>query len=253
MRRLSQMIKRILYFAFVSFIFINSLSSQVTRVVYKNSLYGGDINIAKLPEEKKKGLSAKQVELLEEMLRNDANTEFELFYNGSESLYQKVEKLDISESTNFNKIIDNNKYYKNIKTKIKLYQTERPELYNVIVPFEQYNWEITTETKNIDGYKCYKAITTYEDMYNPVKDRKLVFTPIVWFTPDIPASFGPKGLDGLPGLVLEATINGKKFIYASKIEFDYKKIKEIAKPRGGKDITQKELENVMLENFKKKE
>jgi GLPGLI family protein len=90
-------------------------------------------------------------------------------------------------------------------------------------------------------------------MYNPVKNRKLVFTPIVWFTPDIPASFGSKGLDGLPGLVLEGTINGKKFIYASKIEFDYKKFKEIAKPKGGKDITQKELENVMLENFKNKQ
>ena len=134
---------------------------------------------------------------------------------------------------------------------MKLYQTEKPELYNVIVPFEQYKWEITTETKIIDGYKCYKAITTYEDIYNPYKDRKLVFNPVVWFTPDIPASFGPKGLDGLPGLILEGSINGKKYLYASKIEFEYKKIKVIEKPKGGKDITQKELENIIIETFKK--
>ncbi|SFD25536.1 GLPGLI family protein [Flavobacterium phragmitis] len=251
MRKLNAQIKRIIWIVIINFIFINSLSSQVTRVIYKNSLYGGDINTTKLPPEKMKVLSAKQIELLDEVMKNEANMEFELLYNKEESLYQKIEKLDISEKPNFTFPSNNAKYYKNLTNKIKLYQTESSVLYNVIVPFEQYKWNITTETKEINGYKCYKATTTYEDLYNPRKDRKLIFNPVVWFTPDIPASFGPKGLDGLPGLVLEGTINGKKYIYATKIEFDYKKIKEIEKPKGGKNLTEKEFENIMIENFKR--
>lgn len=251
MKNLSSIIKRLLFLVFVNFVFVNSLYCQITRVVYKNNLYGGDINATKLSDEKTKGLSQKQVGLLEEMKRNEANTEFELFFNKKESLYQKVEKLDIVDKSNFNKLLDNNKYYKNIETNVKLYQIEKPELFNVIVPFEQYKWEITTETKIINGYKCYKATTTYEDMYNPFKDRRLVFNPVVWFTPEIPASFGPKGLDGLPGLVLEASINGKKYLYASKIEFDFKKSKEIERPKGGKDITKDDLEKIIIENFRK--
>ncbi|MBZ4036112.1 GLPGLI family protein [Flavobacterium sp. 17A] len=238
-------------FVLLNLICVNSVSSQITRVTYKSSVYDRDVNLTKSTEEKKKGQSDKQIGLLKEFMKNQEDTEFELLYNKRESLYQKVEKLSIGEDSKLSKILDNNKYYKNLEKQIKFYQRDKPELYNVIVPFDEYKWEITNEMKMVDGYKCYKATTTYEDIYNPHNDRKLVFTPIVWFTPDIPASFGPKGLDGLPGLVLEASINGKKYLYVSKIEFEYNKVKEIERPKRGKDITKEELEAKILENYKK--
>jgi len=46
----------------------------------------------------------------------------------------------------------------------------------------------------------------------------LTFSPIAWFAPEINVPFGPKGIDGLPGLVLEGSMNGKLFFYANKIE-----------------------------------
>jgi GLPGLI family protein len=245
------LIKNGLCFILLNLICINSASSQITRVTYKSNVYGRDINLTKLPDGKTAGLSNKQIGLLEEMMKNEADTEFELLYNKKVSLYQKVEKLSTFEDSKLSKLLDNDKYYKNLETLVKLYQIDKPKLYNIIVPFDQYKWEITNEIKVIDGYKCYKAITTYEDIYNPYKDRKLVFTPVAWFTPNIPASFGPKGLDGLPGLVLEASVNGKKYLYVSKIEFDYNKVKEIERPKKGKDITKEELETIFLENYKK--
>lgn len=54
------------------------------------------------------------------------------------------------------------------------------------------NWEITNETKEINGFESRKAILTENpDMY-------------VWFTTDIAANVGPYLFFGLPGLVLES-------------------------------------------------
>lgn len=64
----------------------------------------------------------------------------------------------------------------------------------------QYNWVITNETKDISGYKCYKATTLrYSD--SGVMDEKYAIS--AWFTPKIPVPYGPNGYGKLPGLILE--------------------------------------------------
>lgn len=55
------------------------------------------------------------------------------------------------------------------------------------------DWKLTDSSKTICGYLCHRAMAT-------VYGR----TWIVWYSTDLPMSYGPYILGGLPGLILEA-------------------------------------------------
>lgn len=63
------------------------------------------------------------------------------------------------------------------------------------------NWQILSETKEIDGYLCQKAVVEH-------LGRRWT----AWYTEEIPIPDGPWFLHGLPGLVLEAFDSNKYFI-----------------------------------------
>ncbi|MCA6421663.1 GLPGLI family protein [Flavobacterium sp. j3] len=89
--------------------------------------------------------------------------------------------------------------------------------------YKYHNWIITNEKKQIASFTCYKA---YVDIV--ITNPKGQFTNriFVWFTNEIPFSFGPLGFSGLPGLILEMV--NKNVIYGAKIirfkQFDNFKI-----------------------------
>ena len=77
-------------------------------------------------------------------------------------------------------------------------------------------WEIASENKIIDGYKCYKAITYYE--YVSISGNPVRLTISAWFAPEIPYPIGPMDYNGLPGLVLELHDGRATRYLAEKIE-----------------------------------
>jgi GLPGLI family protein len=84
-------------------------------------------------------------------------------------------------------------------------------------------WTVSNETKTILGYRCYRAFKEIEE-HNQILNQKRTLIYEVWFTPDIPVSFGPIGLGGLPGLILEATRNNRFTYRARTIQFFEKPI-----------------------------
>lgn len=77
----------------------------------------------------------------------------------------------------------------------------------------KFNWEITNNHKEILGYQCQQATTTY-------KGRKY----IAYFSPEIAISSGPYKFHGLPGLILEVSEINNNFSWQAQ---SIKKIKGI--------------------------
>lgn len=105
---------------------------------------------------------------------------------------------------------------------------------------EARKWKMSTEVKSILGYPCMKAVSV--DSMGSVE---------AWFTMSIPVSTGPRGIGGLPGLVLEASLrNGKFLITADK--FDQRPLTEaepISKPDKGKPVSREEYKIIVKEKM----
>ena len=216
--------------------------NTITKVTYKVGRYNSNY---KDDPTKKNEITPFDVEL--NLLT------YYLYYDSDISLFLPVEGL--TKNNDFEsksaRIMAGELCYKNTKTKEKIEQIETFDiLYNVIKPYEEYQWEITSETKKIYGYQCYKA-KTKKTMFNELRQSSSTFSPEAWFCPEIPSKFGPKGLDGLPGLVLEATFNGRIYYFATKIEFETKENINLARPSKFKFVSEEELFKIDAENFKK--
>lgn len=100
-----------------------------------------------------------------------------------------------------------------------------------IFPNNFLKWQLTQETKNINGYISYKATRSNGKV-------------IAWYTPKIPISFGPKGEYGLPGLILELAI-GKIIFKAKKIVLNPKEKIIVEELKGGEFVTFEEYKKII--------
>lgn len=180
---------------------------------------------------------------------------YKLIANDSVALFKRDESMkNDTEFDNSYRIATrggNGIYYKNRKKKIKLRQVETSgELFLIKYPYNEWNIELTSETKKIDKYTCYKAILMKDD-YNSILKKKIKVKAIVWYAPEIPLPFGPGGYDGLPGLVMEIE-RGGIYIVADSIKFTTNDSKnKILPPKGGIEVTAQEYNDKLFELFEK--
>lgn len=157
-------------------------------------------------------------------------------------------------------------YYKNIQEKRFVNQTEiMGKRFLVKDKLPEYTWEMSTETKNIGTYTCYKATYTKEvenknitfkngESVEEIKKETVVTT--AWYTPQLPVSNGPGNYQGLPGLILEIN-DGKKTIVCTEIILNHSEKITIQEPKKGKVVSQKKFTKIqkqksdeMMEKFK---
>ncbi|UAM97891.1 GLPGLI family protein [Polaribacter litorisediminis] len=207
------------------------LSGKVTYIVSMESYTKEKIDsIARNFKTK----NIKMYKWMRDIFENTPDVKAFLEFNNTEALYFVEDKMqnDGKPTYNVNRTSAGgyDQYYKNTKTGEYFKENSTFEEL-LLIEIDTKKWEITQESKKIGNYLCYKAI----DIASTNRKMK----PVVWFTPEIPVSFGPLKYNGLPGLVLLVEMY-KRTISVSEIILNPKDEIIINKPTKGEKITAEE-------------
>tara|TARA_B110000238_G_scaffold28730_1_gene28679 strand:+ start:387 stop:1235 length:849 start_codon:yes stop_codon:yes gene_type:complete len=251
--------------------FIINAQNFTGKAIYKTSIkssfsFGDDKN-STMSDDVKKQLQAR--------LQKMNQKTFILNFDQKTSSYKEETTLDVPKPQvgggnivmmSFGGSGNGSVYFKNIKEKRFTNQIEiMGKRFLVKDKLPEYKWKLSSETKNIGNYTCYKATfteeveninMTFENGEAKEEKKKENSITTAWYTVQIPLSNGPGDYQGLPGLILEIN-DGKKIIVCTEIILNpFKKI-TIEEPKKGKVVSQKKFTKIekqksgeMIEKFK---
>ncbi|WP_179335659.1 GLPGLI family protein [Winogradskyella costae] len=208
-----------------------------------------------------------------EMMKKQFQKTYTLTFDKSSSLYQQEAELDKPQvgggfQMSFGSS-GSDVFYKNVKNKTYVDQKETMGknflIKDSISPIE---WKLESDTKGIGAYTCFKATYTKqvekrdfsfsgkinkdknseedEEEKEPEMEERII---TVWYTPEIPVSNGPAKYQGLPGLILEIH-DGELTIICSQIVINPEAKIMIEEPTKGKEVNQKEYNDIMEKKTK---
>lgn len=188
-----------------------------------------------------------QKDLGEEIIAVANSQTFTLEFTGNQAKFYQNTVLtsdDDQRKIGINKIANirftcNYIYYLDKTNQAEYFQMDNTAIIKDI--YTPKNWEITTETKTIHGYLCYKAIYKYD--YKARDGQTKTSAVTAWFAPELPYGYGPKNYNNLPGLILELSEKETTFL-ASKIILSDAEVK-ITFPKG-KSVTREEYDKRIL-------
>lgn len=102
---------------------------------------------------------------------------------------------------------------------------------------KDFKWELSNETKEILGYKCYKAVSKEVKIING-KDK--TFYTIAWYAPALRYQVGPQDFGGLEGLILELKDKKRKYYCTEILSPDKMPMFILEKPTRGKVVNEEE-------------
>ncbi|MFD2909964.1 GLPGLI family protein [Flavobacterium ardleyense] len=166
---------------------------------------------------------------------------FNLFFNKAEVGFS-VKEITLPENqtvTDMTYLIGfTEKIYENKKKKIYRTYSNSSRIGEVVnVDSLQYKWTITSETKEINGYNCYKATTPQFGDNGAIASK---YDITAWFTPKIPVPYGPNGYGNLPGLILELQ-SFYSVLYVKTIDLNLKEDPKIDKLENYPQLTEDEI------------
>jgi len=161
---------------------------------------------------------------------------FCLVINGRMSSFEQIEPEEELTDDHGPKIIlvssdyseESTSVYKNLAD---MSVTELKDLlartYSITHPLPRYQWNVSTESKEIMGLQTYKA--TIGDSIT------------AWFCPTIPVQDGPGLYCGLPGLILDLEDGQTIYSYTA---INTNSAREVGKPKKAKEMTEEEFESL---------
>jgi GLPGLI family protein len=252
---------------------ITSMNAQTFtgKATYKTSRKS-DIQI----DANQEGMTDKIQEEVQKRLQKMSQKTFILEFDKTKSVYKQDESLaapNLSSDFTQVQVIEigggsgkGSIYYKDLQGKTYRNQTEiQGKVFLIKDDLPTYDWKMSTETKNIGMYTCYKATYTKEveqkqvtfingEMKEEVVKETIVTT--AWYTLQVPVSNGPDNYQGLPGLILEIN-DGKNLIVCTEISMNPSKSIKIEAPKKGKVVSREKYDEIqnkkskeMMEKFK---
>jgi len=219
-------------------------------------------------EEKKSTMSDDLKKQLQARMQKMNQKTFILNFDQKTSTYKEDVKLDAPKPEiggagvmmmSFGGAGNGSVYFKNVNEKRYINQTEiMGKRFLVKDTLPVYEWELSSETKNIGNYTCYKATFTREvenvSMMLDNGDTKEVrnkekVTTTAWYTTQVPVSNGPDNYQGLPGLILELN-DGKRTIVCTEIILNPSEKSKITAPEKGEVVSQEKFNKIQEEKTK---
>ena len=255
----------------LAFVFSANAQNFKGKAIYKTSMKSN----FKISAENNPGMDENMQEEIRKRMQKMNQKTYVLEFNKYNSTYTQKVSLD-APKTSIGKISpiimsfggsgNSSIYYKNIQEKRFVNQTEiMGKLFLVKDKLPEHPWKLSSETKHIGNYTCYKATYSKEvenknitfkdgDSVESIKKETIVTT--AWYTPQIPVSNGPGTYQGLPGLILEIN-DGKKVFVCTEIILNSSEKTNILEPTKGKIVSQnkfikiqKEKSDELMEKFK---
>jgi GLPGLI family protein len=254
--------KKILFIAFLLTSFVINAQSFQGKAIYKTHRKV-DMKIGG----KNSTINDAQKAQFEAMMKKQFQKTFVLTFDKNSSIYKEEKKLSAPAGMPVNGMKfmvmesggGSDVYYKNTKKNSFVNKTEiMGKRFLIKDKLPKYDWKLTSETKNIGIYTCYKATytreiertnMTVEDGEVKEKKEKVDVVTTAWYTPTIPVSNGPGSYAGLPGLILEIH-EGKQTIICSEIVMNPTNKIKIEEPKKGKKVSQKQYEKIMAKKSK---
>jgi GLPGLI family protein len=229
---------------------INLYSQNYIHVNYKVLLFEEELNQkSNIEKGKNNNLEGTLDEALNVLKSNSNLITFSLIASKNECVFFRneimlPEKISFIGSTVL-KVFHNKFFYTNLENDI-FYEfiNLNSKKYLINYKKEDVEWNITNESKKIQDFNVYKAIGL-----NKYSKEKF----IVWFAPELNFNFGPDFSSGLPGLVLEYSLDTYSIIcYQINYNLEKNELNKLNEPNG-EVINHEELDKLIkksMESFK---
>tara|TARA_B100000925_G_scaffold280918_1_gene252100 strand:- start:18 stop:836 length:819 start_codon:yes stop_codon:yes gene_type:complete len=212
-------------------------------------------------------MSEAQKKQVKNRLKNRLEKTYILDFNTTESLFVEEEKVDaISGATDsWGSNFSRGKQYKNIlENKLVQAQEFYGKRFLVVDELQTIKWEMGKEVKQIGDYTCFKAtaivpekeLSWYNFSWSQLrsnttnnKEADIKLTQIeAWYTLQIPVRNGPAEFWGLPGLILEVSMENTS-ILCSQIIMNPNDRSKIKAPDKGELINKSDYRATIIEKM----